>query len=193
MEQAKKDQLFADFKNGNERSFAAIHNDMKNAAYTFAMLFLDGNEEIDEVVNDSFLAVWNYRNKLQAYGSIVIFMKVTIKNKCIDRLRMRDRRRKNMGTGFQSGYASEYFSGDWDHEEEIQFQNKEKKVIEKINKVAEKQRDVLLLWISGIKSKKIQQLFGLTHTRSVSNYAQNGIKKLTYEINHSASAPNSNA
>ena len=62
---------------------------LKNKLFRFSKRLLDDPEEAKDIVQDTFIRLWNKGEKLKEYKSIEALAIVTARNLCLDRLRAR--------------------------------------------------------------------------------------------------------
>ena len=62
---------------------------LKNKIFRFAKRLLDQTEEAEDMVQETFIRLWNRRERLDEYRSVEALAMITIKNLCLDRIRGR--------------------------------------------------------------------------------------------------------
>ncbi|MCK9204007.1 MAG: RNA polymerase sigma factor [Bacteroidales bacterium] len=62
---------------------------LKNKLFRFAKRLLDHTEEAEDVVQDVFIKLWKRRDSLDEYRSVEALAMVSVKNLCLDRIKMR--------------------------------------------------------------------------------------------------------
>ncbi|MDP1621492.1 MAG: sigma-70 family RNA polymerase sigma factor [Bacteroidales bacterium] len=62
---------------------------LKNKLFRFARRMLDHTEEAEDVVQETFIKLWNRRDKLDEYRSVEALAMITTKNLCLDRIKIR--------------------------------------------------------------------------------------------------------
>lgn len=60
---------------------------LKNKLFRFAKRILDNAEEAEDMVQETFIKLWNRKNKLDEYRSVEALSMVTVKNLCLDKLK----------------------------------------------------------------------------------------------------------
>jgi RNA polymerase sigma factor (sigma-70 family) len=62
---------------------------LKNKLYRLALRLLGGHEDARDAVQETFLKLWNLRDRLAAYRSVEAFAMTMIKNHCLDKIKAR--------------------------------------------------------------------------------------------------------
>lgn len=62
---------------------------LKDKLYRFALRLLGDSEEARDAVQETFLKLWNLRNRLDMYRSLEAFSMTMIKNHCLDKIKSR--------------------------------------------------------------------------------------------------------
>lgn len=62
---------------------------LKDKIFRFAKRMVENHEEAEDVVQETFIRLWNKRDDLQSYRSIEALAMTTVKNLCIDKIRAR--------------------------------------------------------------------------------------------------------
>ncbi len=62
---------------------------LKDKLYRFALRLLGDGEEARDAVQETFLKLWNIRDKLAVYKSVEAFSMTMIKNHCLDKIKAR--------------------------------------------------------------------------------------------------------
>lgn len=62
---------------------------LKDKLYRFALRLLGDGEEARDAVQETFLKLWNLREKLALYKSVEAFSMTMIKNHCLDKIKAR--------------------------------------------------------------------------------------------------------
>lgn len=78
----------------DETAFAGLYDLYGGLAYSLALQILRGRTEAEDVVQESFLALWRQAERLEAGRNIRGYLMTIVQNKAIDRLRQRKRRKE---------------------------------------------------------------------------------------------------
>jgi RNA polymerase sigma factor (sigma-70 family) len=60
---------------------------LKNKLFRFAKRMLDHHEEAEDIVQETFIKLWNRREKLDEYRSVEALAMITTKNLCLDKIK----------------------------------------------------------------------------------------------------------
>lgn len=60
---------------------------LRNRLYRLALRILGREEEARDIVQESMIRMWNYREKLKEYKSVEAFAVVVTRNLCLDRIK----------------------------------------------------------------------------------------------------------
>lgn len=82
---------------GNDReSLAAVYDAYAGMAYGLAIHVVGASTDAEDVVQESFVALWRQANRLDARRGIKSYLLSIVHNKAVDRLRQRGRRPENV-------------------------------------------------------------------------------------------------
>jgi len=73
----------------NVQEFKVQVYPLKNKLFRFAKRMLDHTEEAEDMVQETFIRLWNRRDKLDEYRSVEALAMVTAKNLCLDKIKAR--------------------------------------------------------------------------------------------------------
>jgi RNA polymerase sigma-70 factor (ECF subfamily) len=80
---------FSQFKKGNERGFEFYFKRDYNAIVGFCMQFLGDYDKSKSVAQDSFIKLWQNRDKVNSHNGIKSFLYIAAKTGCLNVLRHR--------------------------------------------------------------------------------------------------------
>ena len=83
--------VVASLKKGDERAFKTIYDDNKKALSAFINTYTKNQAQTDDIVQDTFIKLWNVRKSLIEDKSVVSFLYKTAYNKFIDTCRKKKR------------------------------------------------------------------------------------------------------
>jgi RNA polymerase sigma-70 factor (family 1) len=69
---------------------------LKNKLFRFANRLLDDREEAEDMVQETFIKLWNRRERLDEYRSVEALAMVTIRNMCLDKLKSKKMQAERM-------------------------------------------------------------------------------------------------
>ena len=81
--------LILSFIHGNEFAFVAIYNRYKQGIYAYSLRMLRDEKEAEDVMQDTFLKAYEYRNKLIDIQSLRAWLFTVARNKCLNRIRLK--------------------------------------------------------------------------------------------------------
>ncbi len=86
--QHQPDINIALLKSGHEPSFEQVYTTYYNALFFFAHQYIDKKADAENLVQETFLALWLYKENLScnSSGSIKAWLYTTLKNKCLNYL-----------------------------------------------------------------------------------------------------------
>ena len=87
------DIIFLSFKNGEEKGFAFFFNLHYKALHYFAMGLLKDEALAEDVVETSFLKLYEKRTTIQSAITIKSFLYTTVRNHCLDKIKQQKRRK----------------------------------------------------------------------------------------------------
>jgi len=82
-----KEYQFNQFKKGNERSFEFFFKRDYNSIVGFCMQFLGDLDKSKSIAQDSFIKLWQNKEKVNSYNGIKSFLYVAAKTGCLNVLR----------------------------------------------------------------------------------------------------------
>ena len=75
------------FQNGDEFAFVSLYNRYKNPVYSFCLKMLMNSELAQDVMQDTFLRVYEHRDRLLNAGSFKAWLFTIARNQCLNQLR----------------------------------------------------------------------------------------------------------
>ncbi|MEP1487711.1 MAG: RNA polymerase sigma-70 factor [Algibacter sp.] len=83
--------VIASLKKGDERAFKTIYENNKKALSSFINTYTKNQTQTDDIVQDTFIKLWNIRASLIEDKSVVSFLYKTAYNKFVDTYRKKKR------------------------------------------------------------------------------------------------------
>lgn len=121
--------LVNDIKNGDQAAFKLIHEIYYKKLVAFINVYTKNSFETEDIIQDSFLKLWNSRKQLDASSSINSYLYKTAYNTYIDKYR-KEKREQNMLDAWK--YKRLMENMDEDDETNMKRIEKLKKSIEKL-------------------------------------------------------------
>jgi len=80
-------QTKLDLKDGNPEAFREVFRLLYPRLKGYCRLFIRNNNQVEDIIQESFLVLWEHRNSIDVSKSIESFMFVTIRNRCLNYLK----------------------------------------------------------------------------------------------------------
>ncbi len=80
-------QLFERLRNSDEAAFKVLYNDYYSKLYYFVLEFIPLKETAENIVQDTFVTLWNKRNELKDDSNLTSYLFTVAKNNALNRLR----------------------------------------------------------------------------------------------------------
>jgi RNA polymerase sigma factor (sigma-70 family) len=166
----------------DSKAFKSIVLPLGRKLFNFARMMLEDNDEAQDAVQEVFLKLWNYRNKMESVKNIEAFaMKIT-KNWCIDRMKSKKPvyiESYNRGYDFQKETSNPH--------KILQSSDTMKELNDIINKLPEQQRMIIQLRdVEGYEFEEIAEILN-TNVNTVRvnlSRARNKIKDILINIKY---------
>ena len=81
------DGLIADLSNGNIQAFHFVFDEYYRSLLLFAKHILSDDHLAEDIVQDTFIKLWERNDQFSAPSAIKAFLYLTVKNSCIDQYR----------------------------------------------------------------------------------------------------------
>ncbi|WP_346861197.1 RNA polymerase sigma-70 factor [uncultured Draconibacterium sp.] len=80
-------QLFERLRNDDEAAFKVIYNEYYSKLYYFVLEFIPLKDTAENVVQDTFVTLWNKRNELKDNSNLTSYLFTVAKNNALKKLR----------------------------------------------------------------------------------------------------------
>lgn len=80
-------QLIEEFNKGNKRSFEVIFTELYNRICAYCYRYLQDSQEIEDLVQECFVTLWNKRADFEHINAIKSFLYTSARNKCLNVLK----------------------------------------------------------------------------------------------------------
>ena len=87
-------QLFERLRNDDEAAFRVIHNNYSSRLYYFVLEFIPLKDAAENIVQDTFVTLWNRRKELKDNTNLASYLFTGAKNNALYRLRDKKYRQK---------------------------------------------------------------------------------------------------
>ena len=78
--------IIKQLQDGNEKVFEQIVREYWPRMFKFALIYTQNNETSQELVQDTFLVLWNNRAILKNNTNLITYLMVVLRNKCLNLL-----------------------------------------------------------------------------------------------------------
>ena len=78
--------IIKQLQDGNEKVFEQIVREYWSRMFKFALIYTQNNETSQELVQDTFLVLWNNRAILKDNTNLITYLMVVLRNKCLNLL-----------------------------------------------------------------------------------------------------------
>ena len=78
--------LLQQLKDGNEKTFKQIMKSYLPRLYSFVNIYIVDKEVTEEIMQDTFMALWNQRRDLDDETCLITYLMVVSRNKCLNYL-----------------------------------------------------------------------------------------------------------
>ena len=79
--------LIETFKKGDKRSFQLIFDEMYQRLCAYSSRYLYDDQEVEDLVQDSFVTLWNKRQDFDHINAVKSFLYTSVRNKCLNVLK----------------------------------------------------------------------------------------------------------
>ena len=150
--------LIVRLKRGDERIFELVFEHYKNYLFLFIRKALPLEEDAEGIVQDVFINLWLNRNNLDEYKPLKPYLFTIAKNLIYDHLRKIYSKRKYLDILFLN-----YSAKSGSTENEVEYWDFERFLMEKINQLPEKRRKIYVLSkLEGKSYREIAELLGIS-------------------------------
>lgn len=169
-------QLFREISTGNRNAFDALFRQQYEKLVWFTKTLVSEIDLAEEAVSDVFVSIWINRENLAAIDNPDTYLYVSVKNRCLNVLR-----EKNRNIPIEEQFhveKTEYESP----QDEMEHQELYEKLNRLINQLPEQQRIVFrMIKENGLTAKQTAEILQLS-TRTVETHIYKAIKRLEEEI-----------
>jgi RNA polymerase sigma-70 factor (family 1) len=84
-------KMIDEFRKGSQKSFAKLFHQLYPALCFYATRFTDDHGEAEDIVEESFIKVWERRETFNHYKVLRSFLYATIRNACLNWIKQKER------------------------------------------------------------------------------------------------------
>ena len=142
--------LLKQLADGNRIVFKKIFEDYYRPLCGFSRRFIADPEICDDIVQESFLGLWNKRAEIEDFNAIKSFLYTSVRNACLNYLRHENVKHKNEEE--IKKLSSEWYAEDLIVEEEVYSQ-----VYEAIKELSPQARNTVIMTMNGLTNPEIAE------------------------------------
>lgn len=140
--------LLSQLADGNRKVFKSIFEDYYRPLCGFSRKFIDDSDMCDDIVQESFLGLWNKRSEITSYNAIKSYLYSSVRNASLNYLRHEDVKNKNEANIL--ALSSEWYYEDSLIEEEVYSQ-----IYEAIKDLSPQSRKVIIMTMNGLTNPEM--------------------------------------
>lgn len=153
------------FASGDSKAFTEIYNRYYFIVYRHAQRWLAQSQDAEDITADTFIKLWNHKERFNSTGEIAAFLHVTTRNSCYDFLRhiqVKTNKQEDLIKQFEAGNNTEQPVMEiWEG-----FINR---VYSELDKMPKRMKEIFLLsFEEGLKPSEIAEYLKL-NVQTVSN------------------------
>ncbi|WP_200976051.1 RNA polymerase sigma factor [Echinicola sp. 20G] len=161
--------LIEKLRKGNVEAYRTFFNEFYDSLCLFANKYLQDFDNAEDIVQEVFITVWDYRKDIQSYPSLKSFLYTVTKNKCLNFLK-NDAKKNNLINGVE--LFTEMFYDAHVVEEETY------RLLEKgIKELPDQSRKIIELHLDGLKNQEIADELNVS-INTVKTLKKNAYKNL---------------
>lgn len=171
------DRLIGDIKSGEEMAYGFLFNALYDELTHFIYGLCKDMPTTEDIVQVAFIKVWEKREHIKIQTSLKNYMFSACYNQFIDHYR----RNKNFDSVAIDLYTEVFIAGD---AEQDQREANQKKVLDAIDRLPEKNRQVVILHkLKGHKYSEIAEMLKIS-IKTVENHLWKAYQRLREELDH---------
>ncbi|HCX23000.1 MAG: hypothetical protein CMB80_05195 [Flammeovirgaceae bacterium] len=148
-------QLIEDFKKGDKRSFQLIFDEMYQRLCAYSSRYLYDDQEVEDLVQDSFITLWNKRGDFDHINAIKSFLYTSVRNKCLNVLK-----HQTVIKEHESRLIYELENSD--SEQAIVAEEYYGRLYSEIKELPEGSQKIMILALRGLKNREIAEELGIS-------------------------------
>ncbi len=82
-----EEEIIKGFNEGSEKSFRWLYDQYFTLLRYYGLQYIDDSQEIDDIIQDLFISIWEKKTSFKSLSSIRSYMFVSVKNRCLNSLR----------------------------------------------------------------------------------------------------------
>jgi RNA polymerase sigma-70 factor (ECF subfamily) len=139
------------FRSGNQKAFKKLYDIHIDSLIRFGLTYISDKESVKDIVQDSFIKIWNKRSEFKTEESFKSYLYINIKNACLNQL-------KHEKVKDKYNIHQNHFS---DKKEQFQDKIVQEEILLSINSIISElpkaAREVYLRSLEGLKNQEIAE------------------------------------
>ena len=176
--------LLQQLKDGNEKTFKQIMKSYLPRLYSFVNIYIVDKEVTEEIMQDTFMALWNQRRDLDDETCLITYLMVVSRNKCLNYLKKLQLETIPIDSLSESSLyqRSNIYVLEDDSLEKLAMKELTHAINVSLTKLHPRTREIFILSrFSGLKNKEIADQLGLT-TKGIEYHIGNALKQLRNDL-----------
>lgn len=176
--------LLQQLKDGNEKTFKQIMKSYLPRLYSFVNIYIVDKEVTEEIMQDTFMALWNQRRDLDDETCLITYLMVVSRNKCLNYLKKLQLETIPIDSLSESSLyqRSNIYVLEDDSLEKLAMKELTHAINVSLTKLSPRTREIFILSrFSGLKNKEIADQLGLT-TKGIEYHIGNALKQLRNDL-----------
>ena len=176
--------LLQQLKDGNEKTFKQIMKSYLPRLYSFVNIYIVDKEVTEEIMQDTFMALWNQRRDLDDETCLITYLMVVSRNKCLNYLKKLQLETIPIDSLSESSLyqRSNIYVLEDDSLEKLAMKELTHAINVSLTKLPPRTREIFILSrFSGLKNKEIADQLGLT-TKGIEYHIGNALKQLRNDL-----------
>ncbi|UZD21143.1 RNA polymerase sigma factor [Algoriphagus halophytocola] len=165
----KDSDLVEELRKGNVKAYRTLFQEFYDSLCLFANKYLQDFDNSEDIVQEAFITVWDYRKDINSYASLKSFLYTVTKNKCLSFLK--NNARKNDLLNGASFFTEMFYEANVVEEETY-------RLLEKgIKELPDQSRKIIQLHLEGFKNQEIADELNIS-INTVKTLKKNAYKNL---------------
>jgi len=166
---------FENIQRGDVTAFEKVFNDHYDALCFYAVKIISDHDEAEEVVQNTFVNVWNKKEQLEVKGSLKSYLFQSVHNACLNILKHKKVEREY--ESYQLQVAENI-----DHSDDLVSAELKEEIERALQTLPGKRRKIFLMnRMEGFRYKEIAEKMGLS-IKTVENQIGRALKQLRGEL-----------
>ena len=171
-------------KSGELDAFSQLFKELQPRLKAYCALFIGDKSQIDDIIQDSFMSLWNNHSKINIHKSIESYIFVIVRNLCYRKSKEKQTNKFNSLTDLSTIELTYLYQVDMQEKRDVQIEETLKIVCENaINELPAKCKEVFIKnKIEGTQQKEIAKEMNVS-IKSIEKYISQAKKHLRLRLN----------